>query len=76
MSADAHTMIDFANSADLRSKLHELQAEHRDLDEVINRLKDVPPHDELLVRRLKKRKLQLKDRIALIERMLEPDVPA
>ena len=69
-------MTDFANSTELRTKLHELQVEHRDLDEVISRLEDVPPHDELLLRRLKKRKLLLKDRIALIERMLEPDIPA
>lgn len=69
-------MTDLSNSAELRSRLHELQVEHRDLDEVINRLEDVPPHDELLVRRLKKRKLLLKDRITLLERMLQPDVPA
>ena len=61
---------------ELRSKLHSLQVEHRDLDEVITRLTTSPPHDELLLRRLKKRKLLLKDRIALLQRMLEPDEPA
>ena len=35
-----------------------------------------PPPDELLVRRLKKRKLALKDRILLLEQMLVPDIPA
>jgi hypothetical protein len=62
--------------AALRLQLHELQVEHRDLDEIIARLLQTPPRDDLLLRRLKKRKLQLKDRIALIERMIEPDVPA
>ena len=60
----------------LRGRLHEMKVEHRDLDEAILRLLDAPPHDQLLLRRLKKRKLQLKDRIALIERQLEPDIPA
>lgn len=69
-------MTDVANPTELRIRLQELQVEHRDLDEVINRLEDAPPLDELLVRRLKKRKLLLKDRITLLERMLEPDVPA
>jgi hypothetical protein len=69
-------MTDFANSTELRHKLHELELEHRDLDAVINRLEDTPPHDELLLRRLKKRKLLLKDRISLIEGMLEPDIRA
>jgi len=62
--------------AALRLKLHELQIEHRDLDEIIARLLQTPPHDDLMLRRLKKRKLQLKDRIALLERMIEPDIPA
>lgn len=60
----------------LRSRLEELRQEHRDLDAAIARLDAAPPEDELVLRRLKKRKLQLKDRIALIERMLEPDEPA
>jgi len=60
----------------LRSRLQELRVEHRDLDEAINRLIASPSPDELMLRRLKKRKLQLKDRITLIERMLEPDIPA
>lgn len=59
-----------------RAKLHALQIEHRDLDTVIERLEDQPPHDELLIRRLKKRKLMIKDRMNLIEGMLTPDEPA
>jgi len=62
--------------AAIKVQLHELQVEHRDLDLVIEHLAQNPPPDQLLVRRLKKRKLQLKDRIALLERMLVPDIPA
>ena len=62
--------------SDLRSLLFELQVEHRDLDLVIAHLTDNPPPDELLVRRLKKRKLALKDKIILLEAMLVPDIPA
>ena len=61
----------------LRTRLHELRVEHRELDEVIAGLLDLPmPHDELALRRLKKRKLYIKDRIAQIEIMLEPDILA
>lgn len=60
----------------LRARLQALIVEHRDLDEAIAQLLAAPPRDELLLRRMKKRKLQLKDRIALIEGMLEPDIPA
>lgn len=62
--------------AEIRTRLNELQVEHRDLDLVIEHLTLNPPPDQLLVRRLKKRKLQLKDRISLLERQLIPDIPA
>jgi hypothetical protein len=64
------------DSETLRAQLQELRVEHRDLDEAIDRLESSPPHDDLLLRRLKKRKLHLKDRIAQIEGMLEPDILA
>ena len=57
-------------------KLMELKIEHRDLDEVIKRLIQAGPVDQLLVSRLKKRKLQLKDVIAKIESRLIPDLEA
>ena len=60
----------------LALKLMELRIEHRDLDEVINRLIQDGPVDQLLVSRLKKRKLQLKDVIAKIESRLIPDLEA
>ena len=56
--------------AGIRHQLGELQVEHRDLDLVIAHLIENPPPDELLVRRLKKRKLLLKDRILQLERLL------
>ncbi|MBI1905732.1 MAG: DUF465 domain-containing protein [Rhodocyclales bacterium] len=68
MSDDA-----FNDVTSLQSRLDELRVEHRDLDEAIARLALTQPDDELLLRRLKKRKLLLKDRMSVIERMLEPD---
>ncbi len=69
-------MEPFDEPAAISAQLQELKIEHRDLDEAIVRLSAAPPDDELLLRRLKKRKLHLKDRIATLERMLEPDEPA
>ena len=60
----------------LDAQLQKLRSEHRDLDDAIAQLAAAPTEDELLLRRLKKRKLQLKDRIAVLERMMEPDEPA
>lgn len=64
---------EFDNVTDLKSRLTELRIEHRDLDAAIDQLMGVQVKDELLIRRLKKRKLALKDRICVIERVLEPD---
>lgn len=69
-------MMEPEEIAGLRLRLHELQIEHRDLDEIVERLLQTPPHDDLMLRRLKKRKLLLKDRIAILERLIEPDVSA
>lgn len=60
----------------LRHEVHELRAEHRDLDQIIDHLAINPPEDDLLIRRLKKRKLALKDRIDRLDGMLTPDIPA
>ena len=57
----------------LQARLIELRVEHRDLDEAVSRLTAAPPEDQLLLRRLKKRKLLIKDRISTLERMLDPD---
>lgn len=60
----------------VRQRIIELEVEHRDLDMVINTLTTDPTHDELQLRRLKKRKLQLKDHITLLKMQMMPDVPA
>ncbi len=60
----------------LKVKIHQLQIEHRDLDDVIGQLALSPAQDQLQLQRLKKRKLYLKDQIALLERQLTPDISA
>jgi hypothetical protein len=60
----------------VKRRIIELQVEHRDLDEVIDRLAQQPGSDELQLRRLKKRKLQIKDQIMLLQMQLVPDIPA
>jgi hypothetical protein len=60
----------------LQRKLEVLRMEHRDLDSVIERLAHDPELDELQVRRLKRRKLLLKDQITQLERQLVPDIRA
>ncbi len=60
----------------LRVKLEVLRREHRDLDEAIHALEQKGTADQLTLRRLKKQKLVLKDRIALIEDRLTPDIIA
>jgi hypothetical protein len=60
----------------LKAKLETLRIEHRDLDEVIDRLMEAPPFDQLQLQRLKKRKLGLKDQIIKLESQLIPDIIA
>lgn len=62
--------------ARIAQRLVELKQEHRDLDVAIARLQADVEADELAVKRLKKRKLQLKDNIAKLESALIPDEPA
>ncbi len=54
------------------AELRELRVEHHDLNDAIDRLEASPPYDELLLKRMKKRKLHLKDRIATLERLVQP----
>lgn len=58
------------------ARLAELKQEHRDLDLAILRLEETPLQDQLALKRMKKRKLLLKDQIAWMERELDPDIPA
>lgn len=60
----------------LRVELSVLRAEHRDLDDAIAALQDSQRADQLRLRRLKKQKLSLKDRIARLEDRLTPDIIA
>ena len=65
------------DSADIAHRLAELRIEHRDLDLAIGRMQaETVDVDDLALRRLKKRKLMLKDWIAKLESMLIPDTPA
>ncbi len=57
-------------------RLETLRLEHRDLDEVIRQLTVALKADQLLLKRLKKRKLWLKDMIAKLESELIPDLNA
>ena len=57
-------------------RIVELQVEHRDLDDAISRLSVQPGVDELQLRRLKKRKLQIKDALVQLQMQLVPDIPA
>jgi len=60
----------------IRKRLSDMRIEHRDLDDVIAHLAENPFVDQVQMRRLKKRKLQLKDQIARLESMLIPDLNA
>lgn len=64
------------NEAELTKKLELLRTEHRDLDAAISALSETGSTDQLQIARLKKRKLRLKDQIAIIEDTLLPDIIA
>jgi len=57
-------------------QLIELRMEHADLDNLIDRAAEQTPVDELSLRRLKKRRLLLRDQIARLELLLDPKEPA
>ena len=62
--------------AQIRERLQALEIEHQDLDDVIERLSADPAQDQLQLRRLKKRKLILKDQIQRLRTRLIPDIIA
>jgi hypothetical protein len=74
--ATAMQPIDPAEQSRMSQRLAALRLEHRDLDGAILRLEADIQADELAVKRLKKRKLQLKDCIERLESALIPDEPA
>lgn len=69
---------DFAMKTEevLRVELEVFKREHRDLDEAINALQERSTADQLTIKRLKKQKLLLKDKISIVEDMLTPDIIA
>lgn len=60
----------------LRVELEVFRRQHRDLDQAISALEEKGTGDQLTIRRLKKRKLLLKDMISVIEDRLTPDIIA
>ena len=67
---------DFEEQQILKARLYVLESEHRDLDDVIERLSEDKPFDQLQLQRLKKRKLVLKDEMALVRSRILPDIIA
>jgi hypothetical protein len=68
--------MDSEQEQKLREELAQLKQEHRDLDYAIKVIEDSSRADQLRLTRLKKKKLHLKDRIAIIEDQLFPDIIA
>ena len=64
------------STEEIKRRIGELNVEHRDLDRAIEALEQNPIYDELQLKRLKKRKLMLKDQIFMLQRQLVPDIPA
>ena len=64
------------SAEEIKRRISELNVEHRDLDRAIEALEANPLYDELQLKRLKKRKLMLKDQIFMLQRQLVPDIPA
>jgi hypothetical protein len=70
------TLMTDEDDREFKAELMRLQQEHRDLDAAIAALQSSPASDLLQLQRLKKRKLQLRDRIAFIEDQITPDIIA
>lgn len=64
------------SETEIMHQLNDLRTEHRELDEIIDVLVHSQKVDELKIKRLKKRKLQIKDQIACYENLLIPDIDA
>ncbi len=64
------------NEADLQAELQQLRIEHKDISDAVDALEAIGQADQLQIRRFKRRKLILKDRIRQIEDQLTPDIIA
>ena len=73
---NAYNDISLKTEEVLQIELEVLKQEHRDLDEAVLALEELGIRDQLTVQRLKKKKLALKDKIAVIEDRLTPDIIA
>lgn len=69
-------MKDIGGEADVTARVESLRVEHRDLDAAIAALAEGGASDQLQLMRLKKRKLRLRDEIALLEDQMIPDIIA
>jgi hypothetical protein len=76
MGSDEDGRLSEEEDREIRRELSELRQEHRDLDAAIAAMVDSPSADTMGIQRLKKRKLALKDRIAVLEDRLFPDIIA
>ena len=74
--APAPTMMNDSYPNQLLARIDELASEHREIERLIEHLEAEPVLDQIRLRRLKKRKLLLKDQIAMMRRELDPDVSA
>lgn len=72
----AHGRGSQVDDAEIRGRLETARVEHRDLDAAIDALGAAPMPDQLQIARLKRRKLRLRDEIALLEDRLIPDIIA
>jgi hypothetical protein len=73
---NAPSELSMKNDDVLRVELEVFRQQHRDLDDAIHALQERATGDQLTIKRLKKQKLLLKDKIALIEDRLTPDIIA
>ena len=67
---------EFSTPAELKKTLHRLRIEHQDLGDAISALETLGRADQLQIRRLKRQKLYLKERITQLEGQLTPDIIA
>lgn len=68
--------MDDLDEAKIHAEISRLSEEHRDLDQMIDRVSESAPFDELQMRRMKKRKLAIKDQLSRLSALLVPDIIA
>lgn len=76
MNDDYEPIADEIGDMEIRKKLFSLREEHRALDVAIDEIQEKAPNDQITLGRLKRQKLQLKDKIKFYEDQLRPDIIA